>query len=597
MKHLTKTFLVFFLLLHFGNAKCQPVILDILSPTSISGLLDHTEQGFTTGWGLPNLLNPADAILDSIVMMDDGASGSNNSYGYLFPQKYCGCDSAGVMNSNVDFENKIVLISRGTCQFGWKAYLAQLRGAKGVIVYNAYPDSDPSGGLVTMLAGDYGALVNIPSAFVGNGDGLMIKALLDNSTEVTAFLGAKIGAFPNDLALYSEKALTPGELARPYAITTDSVDYQVPIEFWITNDGSSNQTNAFAEVNILFNGNSVYNHQITNIGLNGMGDSIFVSFPTFKQPTYAKGHYQFIYSTGIPNAFDDFNEDNSLVYDVYVNDSIFSFARVDSTLTPIDNRSYRPASFSYWASGIHFSHPNASSLQLDGIRFAGQIEEGDSLTGTLLDIVVYEWTDSFFGLNDPNLSMSSLNGTPLLSELFVFTSESQNDTLVTHKFQSPISLDDSTRYVICIVSSNSNLYLNFSTDPWFGVNDQMSDAQPKDILMIDGTWNENGWDESIPTIQGLFSPNTFGLEDVWTHTNLSPNPANQLVRIEVGQNQKIERLFLLNLDGTLLESFSLKDRDQSLLEIDVAQYPIGSYLLQIELEGGEWQSKRFNISR
>jgi len=125
----------------------------------------------------------------------------------------------------------------------------------------------------------------------------------------------------------------------------------------------------------------------------------------------------------------------------------------------------------------------------------------------------------------------------------------------------------------------------------------MSDAQPKDILMIDGTWNENGWDESIPTIQGLFSPNTFGLEDKWTHTSLSPNPANQRVRIEVGQNQKIERLFLLNLDGTLLESINLKDRDQSLLEIDVAQYPIGSYLLQIELESGEWQSKRFNISR
>ena len=76
-------------------------------------------------------------------MMDDGDTNTNNSYGYNFPNSYCGCDSVGVMNSSVDFSGKIVLISRGSCQFGLKAYLAQLRGAVGVIIYNAFSGFRP----------------------------------------------------------------------------------------------------------------------------------------------------------------------------------------------------------------------------------------------------------------------------------------------------------------------------------------------------------------------------------------------------------------------------------------------------------------------
>ncbi len=99
----------------------QTVILNVMNPSTIAGLYDHTNQGDGSGWGLANLLNPADAVLDTLVMMDDGDTNTNNSYGYNFPNSYCGCDSVGVMNSSVDFSGKIVLISRGSCQFGLKA--------------------------------------------------------------------------------------------------------------------------------------------------------------------------------------------------------------------------------------------------------------------------------------------------------------------------------------------------------------------------------------------------------------------------------------------------------------------------------------------
>ena len=100
-------------LLFFGAfaMNAQTVILNVMSPSTIAGLYDHTNQGDGSAWGLANLLNPADAVLDTLIMMDDGDTTTNNSYGYNFPNSRCGCDSAGVMNSNVDFEGKIVLQS------------------------------------------------------------------------------------------------------------------------------------------------------------------------------------------------------------------------------------------------------------------------------------------------------------------------------------------------------------------------------------------------------------------------------------------------------------------------------------------------------
>ena len=65
----------------------QQVILNVMAPSTIAGVYTHTNQGDGSGWGLANLLNPADAVLDTLVMMDDGDTNTNNSYGYNFPNK------------------------------------------------------------------------------------------------------------------------------------------------------------------------------------------------------------------------------------------------------------------------------------------------------------------------------------------------------------------------------------------------------------------------------------------------------------------------------------------------------------------------------
>jgi hypothetical protein len=573
------------------SAYGQQVILNVMAPSTIAGVYDHTNQGDGSGWGLANLLNPADAVLDTLVMMNDGDTTTNNSYGYNFPNNQCGCDSVGVMNSSVDFEGKIVLISRGSCQFGWKAYLAQLRGAVGVIIYNAFLDSDPSGGLINMSGGDNGMDVTIPVAFVPNGTGTTLKAQIDAGTTTIAFLGAKVGAFQNDLAMTSDKVLSPPQMARPQLISADSNMYKVPLGFWMRNDGSANQTAAYASAEVTYNGSSVYSNTTNTFGLN-VGDSSWISFPPFVQTAYPNGEYTFTYTVGISGGTDDFPGDNEISYTVRVNDNIFSYARVDADFQPMDNNSVRPSSFSYWAPAIHFYHSDASEMTLDGVKFAAYMTNGDSITGRTVDIAVYEWDDFFFGLNDPGISTSTLSNNPILLESFMFMDEYQ-DTAVTHMFATPIEMDDYQRYVVAVVSANTDMYINFSRDPSYGFNDQQSTAQPVDLLMVDGTWSENGWDGYVPTIQLIMSENNISVDEQAVQVQPFPVPAAHILNIPMPNVDAASGLKVYDMAGNLVISQDEIQKDGNVLKVDVSALPAATYVFNLTMQDGK--SSSFNV--
>ena len=580
-------------LLFFGAfaMNAQTVILNVMNPSTIAGLYDHTNQGDGSAWGLANLLNPADAVLDTLIMMDDGDTTTNNSYGYNFPNSRCGCDSAGVMNSNVDFEGKIVLISRGSCQFGAKAYFAQLRGAVGVIIYNAFLDSDPSGGLINMAGGDSGMNVTIPVAFVATGDGQIFKAQVDAGTPVVAFLGAKVGAFANDLAMTSDKVLSPNQMARPQLISSDSTAYSVDLGFWMRNDGSSNQTAAYASAEVTYNGSTVYSNSTNSFGLN-IGDSSYISFPPFQQNSYPNGAYVFTYMVGITGGTDDFPADNEISYTVRMNDGIYSYARVDADFQPLDNNSVRPSSFSYWAPAVHFYHKDASAMTLDGVKFAAYMTNGDSITGRAVDIAVYEWDDFFFGLNDPGISTSTLSNTPLLLESYMFLDEYQ-DSAVTHMFQTPLEMDNYQRYVVAVVSANTDMYINFSRDPAYTFNDQQSTAQPVDLLMVDGTWSENGWDGYVPTIQLIMSENNISVDETAVEIKPYPVPAAHILNVPMVNMVNEGSLHVYDMAGNMVLSQDELQKDGNVLKVDVSALPSATYLFHIQSVDGK--ESKFNV--
>jgi hypothetical protein len=80
---------------------------------------------------------------------------------------------------------KIVLISRGVCEFGTKALNAQDAGARGVVVYN-----NVAGESIGMMAGSHGGQVTVPTMMIGLDAGLQIAQAL------SSFSASVVATFP-----------------------------------------------------------------------------------------------------------------------------------------------------------------------------------------------------------------------------------------------------------------------------------------------------------------------------------------------------------------------------------------------------------------
>ena len=183
--------------LNWGTTYPLPtgISLSVLSPASIQGIIPHSNNGNTTGWGLANLTNTF--IIDTVVVMDDSTSGVNtvvgtnpnmgNSYPGI-PLKYEGCnlDTTSAWQTS-RLAGKIVLIARGTCEFGIKVFLAQRAGARAVILYNR------DNALLNLAPGAYGALTTIPFASITRPQGDSLRLMIESGQTVVAFLGNGTG--------------------------------------------------------------------------------------------------------------------------------------------------------------------------------------------------------------------------------------------------------------------------------------------------------------------------------------------------------------------------------------------------------------------
>jgi hypothetical protein len=209
-----------------------------------------------------------------------------------------------------------------------------------------------------------------------------------------------------------------------------------------------------------------------------------------------------------------------------------------------------------------------------------------------VDIAVYEWDDFFFGLNDPGISTSTLSNNPILLESFMFMDEYQ-DTAVTHMFATPIAMDDYQRYVVAVVSANTDMYINFSRDPSYGFNDQQSTAQPVDLLMIDGTWYENGWDGYVPTIQLIMSPNNISVDEQAVEVQPFPVPAAHILNIPMPNVDAASSLMVYDMAGNLVLSQDEIQKDGNVLKVDVSALPAATYVFNLMMQDGKTSS--FNV--
>ena len=82
------------------------------APASIAGAYGFTSTNDVAGWGSPDLTDTANAVMDTLMFVEDGTTGTNPQ-GNPISQEGC-------FPLTNDLTGKIAVIWRNTCQFGVK---------------------------------------------------------------------------------------------------------------------------------------------------------------------------------------------------------------------------------------------------------------------------------------------------------------------------------------------------------------------------------------------------------------------------------------------------------------------------------------------
>ena len=554
------------------------VIFDVVTPSSIAGGYGFTSNGDGSSWGLADLNDPADAILDTVVVVDDGTPGLNPQG---IPIANEGCDS--IINN---IQGKIALIYRNTCGFGVKAENAQNAGAVGVIIVNREP------GLVNMNGGAEGANVTIPVTFVDNATGAAIRGAIDNGDIVTVFIGNKQGYYANDLGLRSGRYLIPRAAAEFGPWVQTAQEYTTKMGVWIYNDGSANQTGVTVTAEVNKDGTNLYTETSQSFNLTSL-DSVYLTFSDFSETTYSNGTYEFSYNIDL--AGDEFAGDNTFETNVVINDENYTVVAADSDGKPANFSGIRPATFtSTYEMCLPIVNPNASRALLKGVYFSASTDATDSLQGKIFDVTVNAWDDQFTDVTDANLGFTAI--TPIATEAYAYTGN-YSDSLVYLEFANPIALADNQRYMVCVTSYYTSVYFGFNEELNYSLNEATPGFQPVYYITVDGTWSS--WQSATyPAMTLAMEENDVSVEEsALTDVTPYPNPAVDYVNIPLNNLNSGVNFTLTDVTGKVVlngsEYFSVEG---SIVKMDVRNVESGIYFLNIQ-DGADSKSIRIIVNK
>ncbi|MBI2257630.1 MAG: lamin tail domain-containing protein [Flavobacteriia bacterium] len=454
------------------------VIFEVTSPISIANQYSLSYASSADGWGVGDLTNPMNAITGELMFVEDGSSGTNAQGNPISRE---GCNT--LIN---DLTGKIAVIYRNTCEFGTKALNAQSAGAIGVVIINR---DDVS---LNIGSGVDGINVYIPVILISNTDGNLIANEMNLSNTVNVFIGSPY--YNNNMSITENGSFIPSP------ITNRNVEMNgFTPSFEYSNDGSQIQNNVIATCQITYGGNVLYNESV-NIGSVLNGNVGTVSFPIFSQTTYLSGTYTLSYSLTADET-EEYPSDNLSFLDFYLTNGIVSYAQLDAQNKPTPVNFYKPSSMtSEFSSCMLYKTPPTGSLELDGIYFSAQTNNGSTLMGQTFAIDIYEWNDVFTDMNDPNYTnLSSYNITGFHSVNYDFTSEAQSTTVYADL--GGLVLTNNTRYLACVLTYDLNTFLGYTNLNYTKTNS--ISPQPIAMNRVDFQFNPLGFGDQYVAAIGI----------------------------------------------------------------------------------------------
>ena len=559
------------------------VIAAGISPQSIVANYTHTWADPAGGWGTPDFNIPNTYVQDTLMVVDDGSTGTNAQGNPISAE---GCNP--LINN---LTGKIAVCFRNTCEFGAKALNAQNAGAVGVIVINREPT------VIAMGAGASGANVTIPVVMLTLADGLSLIAEMANGP-VVMFLGNKTGLFPNDGGISAGAALLPRQALIPSQLAQNGTEYNFDLGARVYNYGNQAQTNMTLTATITNpSGATVYNNQASGISL-APGDSIDVdptqvnNLPNFSLASYQEGTYTLTYTLGLSDG-DDYDADNILTTTFTVTDSLYGFAQADPTTgSPTGGNYYRPSNNNQTFSTCQvIDNANASRIQANGLWFSATTDaaSGVTLTGEEMAVYLYKWEDVFADLNDANLAFNTL--TEVASGYYYYPDDLQGQT-VYGAFANPAALENNQRYLACVQTVNLNLYLGHENSTNLTWNEDYY-LQPMTPNESDGTYYPGGFGADLPSSMAVaISDNEVSISELNTVAGKAfPNPANDIVTVAI-EGEGTAQLTVTDIAGKVAMATTLNlAAGQDNVNINTLQS--GLYIFNVTLENGK--TAQFNV--
>jgi hypothetical protein len=559
----------------FANSQ---VIFSVEEPSDIVGSYDLTYAP-NTDWGVPDMIDPANAILDTLMFVEDGTAGTNPQGNPISRE---GCSP---LTNNL--AGKIAVIYRNTCEFGLKAFNAQQAGAIGVVIINRDDE------VVGMGAGADGINVTIPVVMVSSSTGLLLQQRLDGGQVVTAFIGNKTGYYPNDLGSNRGKMLRPRFGAMPAALAQNASELSFNTGIWIYNYGFNPASNVVVTSTVARGGTNLYTQTSSPVNIPA-GDSVQIAFSTaFSQSSYPVGTYDLAY-TMVSDSTDSYDFDNTVSSTFDITSDLFSVARLEAGVPAIDGGSRPSTNNSSFSTCVVFRNANASRLAARGIHFSAVKNVADgAITDEEIIITGYKWNDAFVDLNGITDVAQIFQSLEQLGSGSYFYEGDYQDSILYAPFTTPFALLDNQRYLFCSTTTNTTVFLSYDTQTKYEELEAI-DAQPTQAIESDGAWSLGFVGGDVPSIGvDLMPAAELGIfENNAVEANSFPNPAVDKITVQVAGFAGDAAVTVTDLSGKVVMTKDVTVVNGQ-FNLNVTGLNSGMYVFNMTMADGK--SSKFNV--
>lgn len=593
-----KRFLLLVCFAVFGKSIFAQVVCAGVSPAPIAGNYTFDWSDPANGWASPDFNIPGTSVTGDLVLVDDGSLGNSPASG--LPLANYGC--ATLVNS---IAGKIAVVYRydgvtasTICWMSDKAKFAQDAGAIAVVVVNRPGASDVLGN----GGGTAASTVTIPVVLISYNDGATLRAEMQNGP-VTMFIGNKTGLFADDLGLVKDSSLISKYTSVPPGIAQNGTDFNFELGTRIYNYGTNDQSTVSVNATVTDPlGTTVYNNTVGPFSILS-GDSVDVfpgtslAFPSFAPSSFLLGKYTLTYSVS-NGSTDGYPGDNQLQSVFSVNDTLFSYAKLDPvTNLPTTSAGYKPASnTTSFSPCIVIEHPHASNLVANGIYFSAATAYGSGITlnGEEFLLSLYRWEDAFVDLNDAGLAFNTL--TEIAFGNYISPGDLQNQTVFA-PFSSPVALEDNQRFLACIHTYNTNIYLGHDVKTNYSWNTGYY-LQPLAPNESDGTYYAMGFGaDKMPALGLAVCDATLNncvgnvIESNAIQGKIYPNPSSSDLTISMDRDGSA-KFSIADVSGKVVHRSTAILNDGK-TTIDTRALDAGVYVINVTSEDGK--STQFNF--